>query len=109
MEHTQTRFLPLPVYQSLRILVAKDEAKTWHITAEMLNGFRCPMDTAGDAVDARSVLPQANFNLLVTDHEMPDLNGVKLVKIGQFAGRALPAGTGSTSCPVSHFEMTQHE
>lgn len=48
------------------------------------------MDTAGDGVDAWAALQDNEFHLLVTDYQMPHLNGAELIRKVRQANMRLP-------------------
>ena len=54
----------------------------------VLSGYE--VDTAADGVEAWAALHDVNYNLLVTDHEMPRMKGLELAARVRLAGMKLP-------------------
>jgi len=62
------------------ILVVDDSATVRKFVAASLNikGFR--VVTAGDGVEAMELMPKENFDLIVTDLNMPDMDGYEFIR-----------------------------
>jgi CheY-like chemotaxis protein/anti-sigma regulatory factor (Ser/Thr protein kinase) len=64
--------------RSLRVLVVDDEAVTRGVLASYLVADGHTVVTANDAEEAMSFIAFREFDLLITDHAMPGMNGVQL-------------------------------
>jgi two-component system, chemotaxis family, sensor kinase CheA len=63
-----------------RVLLAEDTAFFRSVEAEYLRNFGCQVETARDGGEAWDRLQHEAFDLLVTDIEMPVLNGFELTE-----------------------------
>jgi len=63
-----------------RVLLAEDTAFFRSVEAEYLRSFGCAVETARDGGEAWDRLQHENYDLLVTDIEMPGLNGFELTE-----------------------------
>ncbi len=61
-----------------RILVVDDEPLVCDSIRKMLVCDRHEVETAGTAEEALAVFRKGNFDLVITDYEMPAMNGDKL-------------------------------
>ena len=78
-----------------RILVVEDEPDIRRLNAEVLKSFGYKVDTAEDGMAGWKALRAVrhapeSYALLITDHEMPGLTGLALVKKLRAARLALP-------------------
>lgn len=64
-----------------RILVADDSLTVRELERKLLSGQGYHVDTAVDGADAWNALRAGNYDLLVTDIDMPRLDGIELVKL----------------------------
>jgi len=83
---------PLPRKLNLpqRILVVDDDISIRQLSTEVLIDSGYEVDAAADGVAAWEALQLKAFNLLITDHNMPRLTGVELVKKLRSARMDLP-------------------
>ncbi len=67
---------------ALKILVVEDEKSLAHITAMMLGGPTCKVTTAKNGWEALMKIGAAPkpFDVVVTDHRMPRMNGLEMVR-----------------------------
>ncbi|MDB6173677.1 MAG: response regulator receiver protein [Chthoniobacteraceae bacterium] len=65
---------------SLRILVAEDDLNIRDLLYLILTQAGYLVSTASDGLCASSAIASDAFDLVITDHEMPRLNGLGLVK-----------------------------
>ena len=73
----------------MRILIAEDERITRMTLARQLQAWRHEVTAAEDGQQAREMFDGAEFDIVITDWEMPRLSGVELVKhIRQATGGA---------------------
>ena len=89
-----------------RILVVDDDISVRHLTTEVLvySGYR--VDTAEDGAVAWDTLQINSYDLLVTDHNMPKVSGVELLKKVRLARMALPTILVSGAMPRE--ELNRH-
>lgn len=73
-----------------RILYADDDASTRRLGEQVLaqSGYR--VDVAADGAEAWDALRAGNYDLLITDHQMPHLTGLELATKARHAGMRLP-------------------
>ena len=89
-----------------RILVVDDDISVRQLTTEVLVYSGYHVDTAEDGAAAWDTLQFNSYDLLVTDHNMPKLSGVELLKKLRFARMALPAILVSGAMPTE--ELNRH-
>ena len=89
-----------------RILVVDDDISIRRFTTEMLMRSSYHVDTAEDGAAAWESLQSNSYDLLVTDHNMPKVSGVELVKKLRVARMTLPAILMSGSMPTE--ELNRH-
>ena len=83
-ENPQARFVAAPMPNlanpSQRILLVEDDAAICQLNAQVLarSGYR--VDAAADGSAGWDALHANNFDLLITDHDMPVLSGLDLVR-----------------------------
>jgi DNA-binding response OmpR family regulator len=82
--------LQCPTKPACRILVVEDDSGVRQLSAQVLVGSGYHVDAAEDGAAAWEALQIKAFNLLITDHNMPRLTGVELVKKLRSARMALP-------------------
>lgn len=63
-----------------RILVVEDESITRASLAGVLRNEGYDVDEAGDGAQALNILEHRQFDLVITDLVMPQLNGFKLIE-----------------------------
>src|SRR5580658_4153118 len=73
-----------------RILVADDEACIRLLLTEVLAHFGYDVDAAEDGAAAWEALQARPYDLLITDHNMPKITGLELVRNLRSARMALP-------------------
>ena len=67
--------------ERLRVLLVEDSAAMRSfVTAALEQGGPFEVTTAASGFDALRVLPRAQFDVIITDINMPDINGLELVK-----------------------------
>jgi CheY-like chemotaxis protein len=71
---------PQRVEQALRILVVDDQEVICELIAEYLKGDGHHVVTAVDSNEALAVFGREGFDLVITDHSMPGMNGLQLAK-----------------------------
>jgi len=69
-----------PAKSTARILVLDDDAEIREIYVEFLVRSGYQVDAAADGQAGWEALQVREYDLLITDHEMPELTGLELVK-----------------------------
>jgi len=82
--------LQCPTKPPCRILVVEDDSDVRQLSTEVLIHSGYEVDAAADGAAAWEALQIKAFNLLITDHNMPRLTGVELVKKLRAARMDLP-------------------
>jgi CheY-like chemotaxis protein len=62
-----------------KILVVEDESDLRELIAKVLQSYGCEVKTARNANEARLLLSQEHFHDLLTDVNLPDMNGLDFV------------------------------
>jgi|SRR5665213_735514 len=96
-ENTPVQHEPGPTH---RILVVDDEPDIRRLTSQALIGSGFHVDAAEDGAVAWETLQLNNYDLLITDHNMPKLTGVELVRKLRSARMALPVILATGKLPV---------
>ena len=88
-----------------RILVVDDESCIRRLNAELLlrSGYR--VDTAEDGAEAWRALGAENYNLLLTDNNMPKVTGVELIKKVRGARIEMPIIMATATLPEEEFDQ----
>jgi DNA-binding NtrC family response regulator len=73
-----------------RILLADDEAKLRDLFARYLSGLGHDVRTAGDGHEVMAALSEAPADLLVTDINMPGMDGIEILTALRKQGSAMP-------------------
>ena len=85
---------------SNRILVVDDSIAIREAIPKVLVNYGYRVDVAGDGEAGWEALHAIPYDLLITDHKMPKLTGVELVKKLRFAGMGLPVILASATLPL---------
>ena len=80
-----------------------DESCIRRLNAEMLLRSGYHVDTAEDGADAWQALGAERYDLLITDHNMPKVTGVELIKKVRGARMALPVIMATAILPEAEF------
>src|SRR5262245_47913567 len=88
----------------LRILLAEDCAASRLLTAALLRGLGCDIETVADGGDAVTRASSARYDLILLDIDMPVLDGIRAARL--IRSRITPASTliialsgyGTTDC-----------
>ena len=89
-----------------RILVAEDMEGIRHLNTEVLAGSGYKVDAVADGAIAWDALQQKSYDLLVTDHQMPEITGIELLQKLRAARMALPVILVSGTMPIK--ELNRH-
>jgi DNA-binding response OmpR family regulator len=100
-----TRTPPSRLVPSQRILVVDDEPLIRQLNSEILADAGFVVDVAEDGAAAWDALQLNNYDLLVTDNQMPKVSGVDLVTKIRDASMNLPVIMATGSLPGEEFEQ----
>lgn len=78
---------PVPAHS---ILIVDDDTAILSVSARFLTRSGYNVDTAEDGLDGWKAINAKKYDLLITDHDMPGLTGVELVKKTRLARMSLP-------------------
>ncbi len=72
------------------ILIVEDDASIIEVLTDFFirTGFK--VRATRDGREALEILQKESFDLLITDYDMPQMNGVELVKVVRSKGLSLP-------------------
>lgn len=73
-----------------RVLVAEDDADTRALIARVLEGAGYAVTAVGDGTQALVELARAPFDLILSDMQMPGMDGLKLLEVKAQKGIATP-------------------
>jgi CheY-like chemotaxis protein len=90
----------LPGRPAHRILVVEDNAAVRHLNVQVLALVGYEVYGAEDGVSGWELLKARNVHLLITDHEMPGLSGLELVKRVRSSGMTLPIIMATGTLPA---------
>jgi DNA-binding response OmpR family regulator len=82
------------------LLLVDDDPDIRQLTAEALSSAGHQVDTAEDGAAGWTALQANSYDLLITDHNMPKVSGVELLKKLRAAHMALPAILISGAMPT---------
>jgi CheY-like chemotaxis protein len=94
----------LPGRPAHRILVVEDNAAVRHLNVQVLALVGYEVYGAEDGVSGWELLKARNVHLLITDHEMPGLSGLELVKRVRSSGMTLPIIMATGTLPAEELE-----
>lgn len=86
-----------------RILVVDDDGDMRQFNVEVLIQSGYHVEAAKDGAMAWTLLQEANYDLLVTDNDMPKVSGIELLKTLHAARRALPVIMATGALPQDEF------
>jgi DNA-binding response OmpR family regulator len=95
-----------PTRSAHRILVVEDDDDTRLLYGFVLSRSGYLVEVAEDGAAAWEALQANRYNLLITEHEMPKLTGVELVKKLRAARMALPVIMAARRLPLE--ELAQN-
>jgi two-component system response regulator YesN len=95
-----------------RVLFAEDDPQTRVALAELLTRAGFVVDAAPDGKEALNLYRQNEraYDALITDHDMPDLNGLELVekvREAQFPGKIIVVSGGLSFANASAYAALQ--
>ena len=107
-EHPRTNTVVAPTRNpanpSQRILVVEDNVAIRELNAQVLACSGYQVDGAEDGAAGWEVLHANHFDLLITDHDMPRMSGLELVKKARSARMALPIILATGTLPEEELE-----
>ncbi|HTB83098.1 MAG TPA: response regulator [Candidatus Sulfotelmatobacter sp.] len=89
-----------------RVLVVEDDQMIRRLNTEVLTCSGYEVDSAVDGADAWCALQLDNYDLIVTDHDMPKLSGVGLLQKLHAARQSLPVIMAAGTFPQP--ELDRH-
>lgn len=95
-----------PANPAQRILVVEDDAGLRQLNSHVLARSGYQVDAAEDGIAGWAALRAQTFDLLITDHDLPRLSGLDLVKRVRLARMPLPIVLASGALPTE--ELAQH-
>lgn len=87
-----------------RLLVVDDDACVRRLNTMMLLRSGYEVDTAEDGAHAWDALQACEYDLMITDHNMPNLTGLELLRKLRAKNMALPVIMASGSLPIEEFD-----
>lgn len=88
-----------------RILVADDEPVIRRLNCNMLTTAGHQVDAVADGAAAWDLLEHRSYDLLITDHSMPGLTGLELLKKLRNEGLTLPVIMATGTLPIDEFSL----
>jgi DNA-binding response OmpR family regulator len=88
-----------------RILVVDDDPYICHLSAEVLIRHGYEVNAAEDGAAGWKELQTNHYNLLITEHDLPRLTGVKLLRKLRAARMALPVVMVSEAMPAEALNL----
>jgi len=83
---------PLPKYGDKIIVLVDDEFSYIDLLQQLLaDHLACPVHGFTKPADALRAMPDLNVGMLITDYQMPDINGLQLVAAVQKLNPHIPA------------------
>jgi len=101
-DRSRIAFQP-PISPTRRILVVEDDRIIRRLNAEVLMYSGYHVDAAEDGAAAWDTLQRNNYDLLLTDNDMPKVTGVELLKKLRAARMALPVIMATGTLPREEF------
>lgn len=87
----------------LRILVVEDDSCIRRLSTEVLLHSGYAVDSAQDGADAWEAITACNYDLLVTDNNMPKVSGIELLKKVRASRMSLPVIMATGLLPMEDF------
>jgi len=95
-----------PSESAVRILVVDDDDDVLNLLATILRRSGYDVACAADGEAGWTALNAGNFDLLITDHEMPRLCGLELLQRVRAAALGLPVIMISGNLPITEREFS---
>jgi DNA-binding response OmpR family regulator len=97
--------VPSPANSSHRILVVDDDSDLCRFYAEALARPGYQVDAAEDGAAGWEALQANNYNLLITEHSLPKLTGVELIRKLRSARMAVPVVMATVRLPTQELVL----
>ena len=97
---------PCPTISPHRVLVVDEDRDLRRLYAETLAGPGCDVDVVEDGATGWEALQAKPYNLLITEHDLPKLTGVELVRKLRAAHMDLPVVMAAGRMPTD--ELAQN-
>ena len=88
-----------------RILVVEDDALIRRLNTGVLTCSGYQVDTAEDGAAAWMAIQQENYDLIVTDNDMPNMTGIDLLQSLHEARQCLPVIMATSTAPRAQLEQ----
>lgn len=88
-----------------RILVVDDEPDIRQLNTEILIDSGYDVEVAEDGKKAWEALQNGNYDLLITDNEMPNMSGIKLLEKLHDADQHIPAIMATGTMPAEELKQ----
>lgn len=98
--------LPFPPHPAHRILVVDEDRDLRRLYTEALAGPGYQVDAAADGAAGWNALQANPYHLLITEHDLPQLTGVELVKKARAAHMGLPVVMAAARMPTAELART---
>jgi CheY-like chemotaxis protein len=93
---------PAPDFSGLRVLLAEDDRVNRFAATRFLQGLGCTVSAAANGRHALDLLEQGDYDLLIADIQMPEMDGLALAR----AVRSSTSLGAKTRVPI--LAMTAH-
>jgi len=104
--HSYTAPTPFKSNPPPRILIVDDDILTRRLSTAVLSRSGYEVETAEDGAVAWQALNAANYDLVITDNNMPELTGVDLLRKLRSARMALPVIMATGTMPTLEFAQS---
>jgi CheY-like chemotaxis protein len=91
---------PSTIHSNTRVLLAEDLDVVRDLYAELLTRAGYSVDVARDGLEAWTLLKSRTYDILVTDHMMPYVSGLQLLRLLRKENPDLPTLLVSGDLPV---------
>jgi two-component system CheB/CheR fusion protein len=100
----------LAVFAGARVLLVEDSEESLQAMSELLSLYDAQVSTASNAAEALSIAEAQQCDLVITDVNLPDIDGYHLVAwLRQLSGFSSIPIVAVTGRPVSHEEASARE
>jgi DNA-binding response OmpR family regulator len=96
---------PTPPPYCPDVLLADDDSYTRALNARVLTWSGYKVKTVTNGAEARKALDLKNYDLLITENEMPEMTGVQLLKHLRSRGITMPVIMASATTPTKELKV----
>ena len=93
-----------PKIHHYRILIVDDEPDIRQLNTEVLTDSGYDVEVAEDGFKAWEALQKGSYDLLITDNEMPNMSGVKLLEKLHSNNKSIPAIMATGTMPADELK-----